>query len=87
MLTDFQITLDHPDFIPWISQQFFLQNKKVSLASKHHPAAGPCIYVPWEPGHPGIPPLLGSLFLAFYYSQGYGGGITTYLHTRYLSAT
>jgi hypothetical protein len=42
---------------------------------------GPHIYIPQEQGGPVIPPsTLGSLFVASYDSQGYGGGIRTRLH-------
>jgi hypothetical protein len=36
---------------------------------------GPRIYIPQEQGGPVIPPDTGSLFVASYDSQGYGGGI------------
>jgi hypothetical protein len=43
---------------------------------------GPRIYIPQEQGDPKIyPQALGSLFVASYDSQGYGGGIRTGLHT------
>jgi hypothetical protein len=43
---------------------------------------GPRIYIPQEQGGPVVPPqALGSLFVASYDSQGYGGRILTCLHT------
>jgi hypothetical protein len=42
---------------------------------------GPCIYIPQEQGGPHIPQALGSLFVAFVDSQGYGGGIRPRFHT------
>jgi hypothetical protein len=65
--------LDHPvftslDFITII----ILQNKVISLASNPQPRrVGVCIYVLQVPG---------SLFVAFYDSQGYSGSILTHLH-------
>jgi hypothetical protein len=41
----------------------------------------PRIYSPQEQGVPDIPPALGSLSVASYDSQGYGGSILTRLHT------
>jgi hypothetical protein len=46
---------------------------------------GPHIYIPQEQGGPVIPPGTGFPFVASYESQGYGGGIRTRLHARYLS--
>jgi hypothetical protein len=40
----------------------------------------PGIYIPQEQGGPVIPPGTGLPFVAFYDSQGYGGGIRTRLH-------
>jgi hypothetical protein len=61
---------------------FVLQNKIVSLASNFQPGgAGPSIYVPQYQDSPVSPQALGSLFVAFYDSQGYGGGILTRLDT------
>jgi hypothetical protein len=58
----------------------FLQSKVFSLASKPQPGGpGPCIYVrQWQGGPVIYPQALGSLFVAFYDSQGYGGGILTH---------
>jgi hypothetical protein len=42
---------------------------------------GPLIYTPQEQGGPVIPLGTGFPFAASYYSQGYGGGILTRLHT------
>jgi hypothetical protein len=42
---------------------------------------GPRIYIPQEEGGTVIPPGTGFLFVAFYDSQGYGGGMRTGLHT------
>jgi hypothetical protein len=43
---------------------------------------GLCIYVPqWQSGQL-YPEAWGYLFVAFYDSQGYGGGILTRLHTE-----
>jgi hypothetical protein len=39
------------------------------------------MYVPELQDGPVIPPGIGSLSVAFYDSQGYGGGILTRLHT------
>jgi hypothetical protein len=41
---------------------------------------GPCIYISQEHGGPVIPQALGSLFVTFYYLQGYGGGVRPRLH-------
>jgi hypothetical protein len=42
---------------------------------------GPYIHIPQEQGGPVIPQALGSLFIASYDSQDYGGGIVTRLST------
>jgi hypothetical protein len=42
---------------------------------------GPRNYIPHEQGGPVISRALGSLFVASYNSQGYGGGILTHLHS------
>jgi hypothetical protein len=42
---------------------------------------GLCIYIPQKQGGPVIPQALGSLFVASYDSQGYGGNIGTHLNT------
>jgi hypothetical protein len=61
----------------------FLQSKIVSLASNPQPGEpGACIYVSQWHGGPVIRPAPGSLFVSFYDSQGYGGGILTRLHTE-----
>jgi hypothetical protein len=44
--------------------------------------SGPRIYTPQEKGGLVITQALGSLFVALYGSQGYGGGIRLRLHTR-----
>jgi hypothetical protein len=44
---------------------------------------GPRIYIPQEQGSPVIPPALGSLFVASYDSQGYGGGIVFKITLRH----
>jgi hypothetical protein len=41
---------------------------------------GPRIYIPQEQDDPVIPQILDSHFVASYDSQGYGGGIRTFLH-------
>jgi hypothetical protein len=41
---------------------------------------GPRIYIPQKQGGPVTPQALGSLLVASYDSQGYGGGILTHLH-------
>jgi hypothetical protein len=74
---------DHPVFtcLDFVTI-FFLQSKVVSLASNPQPGGpGLCIYVPQLQGGPVIPQASGSLFIAFYDSQGYGGGILTSLHS------
>jgi hypothetical protein len=43
---------------------------------------GPRIYIPQEQGARLYPQALGSLFIASYDSQGYGGGIRPGLHTK-----
>jgi hypothetical protein len=58
-----------------------LQSKVVSLVSKPQPGGpGLHIYVPLWQGAQLYPQAPGSLFIAFYNSQGYGGGILTSLH-------
>jgi hypothetical protein len=47
---------------------------------------GPRIYIPQEQGGPDIPQALGSLFVASYDSQGYGGGMRPRLHTGVISS-
>jgi hypothetical protein len=42
---------------------------------------GSCIYIPQEQGGQIMPQALGSLFVASYDSQSYGGGIWPRLHT------
>jgi hypothetical protein len=43
--------------------------------------SGPCIYTPKNRVAQLHPQARGSLSIAFYDSQGYGGGILTHLHT------
>jgi hypothetical protein len=43
------------------------------------------MYIPKEQGGPVIAQALVSLFVAFYDSQGYGGGIPPRLHTGLLT--
>jgi hypothetical protein len=58
-----------------------LQSKFVSLASNPQPGGpGLCIYVPIDRVAHLNPQAPGSVFVAFYDSQGYGGGILTHLH-------
>jgi hypothetical protein len=45
---------------------------------------GPLIYIPQEHGGPVMPQALGSLSVASYDSQGYGGGTSPRLHTGQL---
>jgi hypothetical protein len=54
----------------------------VSDSRLPQPAApGPCIHIPQQQGGRLYPQALGSLFVAYYDSQGYGGGIRPPLHT------
>jgi hypothetical protein len=58
------------------------QSKVVSLASNPQPGGlGLCIYVPSDRVAQLYTQALGSLFVASYGSQGYGGGTLTRLHT------
>jgi hypothetical protein len=50
------------------------------LRLRQYGGLGPRIYVVEEQGGPVIPLALGSLFVASYDSQGYGGGIRARLH-------
>jgi hypothetical protein len=51
------------------------------LRFPQHGGPGLCIYIPQEQGGPVIPQALGSIFVASYDLQSYGGGIRTRLHT------
>jgi hypothetical protein len=60
---------------------FFLQSKVVSLAFNAQPGgSGLYLYVPQWQGAQLYPQASGSLYVAFYDSQGYGGCILTCLH-------
>jgi hypothetical protein len=59
----------------------FLRSKVVSLVSNPQPGGpGPCIYAPSDRVAQLCPQASSYLFVAFYDSQGYGGGILTGLH-------
>jgi hypothetical protein len=67
------------------TQDHILFSQFLRLPSPAGP--GPCIYIPQEQGGPVIyPQVMGSLFIASYNSQGYGGGILTHLHTATASS-
>jgi hypothetical protein len=60
-----------------------LQNKAISLAPNPQPAGlGPYISVPQQQGGLVYSQAPGSIFVAFYDSKGYDGGILTRLHTE-----
>jgi hypothetical protein len=66
----------------------FLQSKVINLTINPQPGGpGPCIYIPHWQGGQVIPQAPGFLFIAFYDTQGYGGGILTRLHTGATSLT
>jgi hypothetical protein len=69
-----------------IQEQFFLQSKVVSLASNPHLENQVPVFIsPSDRVAKLYPQVPVSLFVAFYDSQGYGGGILTRLHTGFLT--
>jgi hypothetical protein len=61
---------------------FILQSKVVSLTFNPHPGGpGPCIHAHNDRVAQLYPQATGSLYVAFYGSQGNGGGILTRIHT------
>jgi hypothetical protein len=81
-------TIRFSRFFGFCNNISFLLNKVVSLASNLQPGGpSPCIYIPEEQGGPVIRQALGFLFVAFYDSQGYDGGIRTCLHTKEFTTT
>jgi hypothetical protein len=70
-------------FFGFRNNNFFLQSKVVSLESKPNLEDQVSVFTsPSDRVAQLYPQALGSYLFAFYYSQGYGGGILTLLHIR-----